>query len=268
MIFEDQTLLRAAKIVCEQRKRDLKKVEDFCYRQLHSDDYCEEERLAMDEPLKQKMFFASYERKHLQNDPWDFIESTYKAMEKRRDRRHYLRWLADDCSRRANPFQFSNWKDQRAYGIITFWDGTKDLFYITEDTVQLPWVYDYEWYTSQEIHFLVSRKSYPLYAFIKEDGTGLDCQLSFKKGSVKDFIPFTERQAQAFYAALQGSLHVAVLDNQPIPNGTRCNRLVSTVYKENIMSLYKHYCDYSVEECPNEDHTEWCITVPSSYPQQ
>lgn len=29
---------------------------------------------------------------------------------------------------------------------------------------------------------------------------------------------------------------------------------------------YRKYCDYSIEEGPNEDNTEWCITFKSSYP--
>ena len=33
-----------------------------------------------------------------------------------------------------------------------------------------------------------------------------------------------------------------------------------------IQPKLRRYCDYSIDEGPSEDNTEWCITVKSSYP--
>ncbi len=53
-------------------------------------------------------------------------------------------------------------KDSDAYGIITFWDGSKDAFFIVGDF----------------IYFLVSKERYPLYQF---QGEHCDCSLKYIK---------------------------------------------------------------------------------------
>ena len=87
--------------------------------------------------------------------PWKFIEKNLEEMQHTRDLRRYLRKQDD-----INSFDYKN--DSDGYGVITFWDGNKDIFFTSLG----------------KIYFVRSKECYPLYQF---QGEHCDCSLHYIK---------------------------------------------------------------------------------------
>ena len=61
---------------------------------------------------------------------------------------------------------YENKKDSDGYGIVTFWDGTKDIFFYLKE--------------ENKIFFLKNKEVYPLSQYLREE----DCSLKYFKGEL------------------------------------------------------------------------------------